>query len=64
MDELREVWAEKHDEHERHYCKYCYEERPTYKLVEGVVGDAVPNHVTRRCYHCDYGLEVLDWRTN
>lgn len=52
-------WCTRVSERDWNYCKYCYEDAPTFLLTEGVTGAASPIAVTRCCWQCGSGLEPL-----
>ena len=52
-------WADRKSEKEWHYCKYCYEEAPTFILIQGNMGDVNPTEKMRCCWQCGSGLEII-----
>jgi hypothetical protein len=55
---MPEVWARREQEPEWHWCKYCYEQVPTFRLTEGLAG-STDVQVLRCCCECGAGLEIL-----
>lgn len=58
-DCTNEFWSERKSEKTWHYCKYCHGNAPTFRLVQGKVGDLAPLLILRCCWQCGAGLDQL-----
>ena len=54
------LWATRTTDAKFSYCKYCYEDVPTFLLAEGLQNDLnEPVQILRSCQECGSGLELL-----
>jgi len=57
-----DIAVERESERDWHYCKYCYEDAPTFILTETVTqnGKAFEVSKLRCCWQCGSGLEFIE----
>jgi len=57
-------WCHRLSERKWSYCKYCRRDVPCFQLTEGRMGQHSPEQVTRCCWECGSGLEILYERSH